>query len=195
MKLPPRFSAEDKLAASWIVKMADGEMEALDALYSLYHLPLLSLFRRIVNDDFEAEEVLQDTFIKAYRNATRYNPKLGAPFAWLVTIGKRLAFDLLRKKRSRPVLTEEKTEQMPLVGDKTPGNAKAEIHRNLEYRWVQESLAGLNDSQREIIGLALLEGYTHHEISNKLDKPLGTVKSDLRRGLMRLRKLYLEGDG
>ncbi|MEX0325450.1 MAG: RNA polymerase sigma factor [Puniceicoccaceae bacterium] len=195
MKLPSRFSAEDRLAASWIGKMADREVEALDALYSLYHLPLLTLFRRIVNDDFEAEEILQDTFVKAYRNASRYNPKLGAPFAWLVTIGKRLAFDLLRKKRARPVLAEENTEHPSRSGDKTSSTAKAEIHRNLEYRWVRESLAGLNDSQRETIELALLEGYTHHEISDKLDKPLGTVKSDLRRGLLRLRKLYLEGNG
>ena len=192
MTRPSRFSAEDKLAASWIARMVDQEVDALDALYSLYHLPLLSLFRQILRDEFEAEEVLQDTFVKAYRNAARYNPQLGAPFAWLVTIGKRLAFDQLRKKRARPVLAEENREHPALSEDKTSGGAKAEIHRTMEYRWGRESLAGLSDSQREIIELALLEGYTHHEIANKLDKPLGTVKSDLPRGLMRLRELYLE---
>lgn len=194
MKIPSGFSAEDKLAASWIGKMVDREVEALDALYSLYHLPLLSLFRQILKDEFEAEEVLQDTFVRAYQSAARYNPQLGAPFAWLVTIGKRLAFDLLRKKRARPPLAEQNREHSSLSGDKTSGGAKADIHRDLEYRWIRESLSGLSDSQREIIELALLEGYTHHEISSKLDKPLGTVKSDLRRGLMRLREIYLKGN-
>ena len=194
MKLPPGFSAEDKLAASWIGKMVNRDVEALDALYSLYHLPLLSLFRRILKDEFEAEEVLQDTFVKAYQNAMRYNPQLGAPFAWLVTIGKRLAFDLLRKRRSRPNLAEENREHPHISADNTPDGVKTEIHRDLEYSLIRESLSSLSDSQREIIELALLEGYTHHEISDKLEKPLGTVKSDLRRGLMRLRKLYLEGN-
>jgi RNA polymerase sigma-70 factor (ECF subfamily) len=194
MKTPTGFTAEDELAAAWVIKMKTGEVEALDALYSLYHRPLLSMFTAILRDIFEAEEILQDTYVRAFRQADRYNPEIGVPFAWLATIGKRLAIDRLRKRRARPDLLPDKREHSSDVADKDLGNVNSQVHQDLEYRWVRDCLEGLHPSQREIIELAFLEGYTHHEISDKLDKPLGTVKSDLRRGLMRLRKSYLEGN-
>ena len=194
MKLPPEFNAEERLSASWIKKMGDGEVEALNALYSLYHRPLLSLFSAILKDDFETEEVLQDTFVRAYRDAKRFDPELGVPFAWLVTIGKRLAFDRLRRRRSRPNLTQDIGEHPGDSVDKEGGNAQSKVHQNLEHRWIRDCLQALSETQKETIELAFYDGYTHNEISEKLDKPLGTVKSDLRRGMMMLRKAYLEGD-
>lgn len=193
MKLPTAFNEEDRLAAAWIARMADREAAALDELYRLYHRPLLSLFSAVLKDAFASEEVLQDTFVRAFRDARRYDPESGTPFAWLATIGKRMAIDRLRKRRSRPRLAADKREHPADLADNNLGNADSNVHESLELRWIRESLKGLSESQREMIELAFLEGYTHHEISNKLQKPLGTVKSDLRRGLMRLRKAYLEG--
>jgi RNA polymerase sigma-70 factor (ECF subfamily) len=194
MKLPSGFNEEDRLAAGLIGRMAARDTDALDELYRLYHRPLLSLFSAVLKDAFAAEEVLQDTFVRSYREAHRYDPEAGNPFAWLATIGKRMAIDRLRKRRARPNLTPDKREQPGDPADKDLGNVDSKVHDSLEFRWIQECLQGLSGSQREMIELAFLEGYTHHEISNKLQKPLGTVKSDLRRGLMRLRKAYLEGN-
>ncbi|MGC9451717.1 MAG: RNA polymerase sigma factor, partial [Oceanipulchritudo sp.] len=69
MKLPPDFTSEERLAAQWLHRMGKGDIPALDALYGLYHRPLLHLFSVILKDDFAAEEVLQDTFVRVYRAA------------------------------------------------------------------------------------------------------------------------------
>jgi len=174
--------------------MADGDKEALNALYGAYHRQLLGLLTSFLRDPFEAEEVLQDTFIKACRMADRFDTDLGTPFTWLVTIGKRLAIDRLRKRRVRAEISADSREHREQSGDNEFGNVKQQVHQNLEFNWMRDRLAGLSESQRETIELAFLGGYTHHEIAKMLDRPLGTVKSDLRRGLNQLRKAYLEGN-
>jgi RNA polymerase sigma-70 factor (ECF subfamily) len=187
------FTREDTLVAALIKRMAGGEVGALDTLYHLYHGTFLRLFRSILQDDFEAEEVLQDMFVKLYRDAWRYDPRMGAPFSWIVTIGKRMAIDRLRRRKNRPELLYNQMEQDGDSADNKLGHDDNSIHNNVELDWIRESLQELPDSQREAIELAFFMGYTHHEISDMLAKPLGTIKSDLRRGMMELRKAYLEG--
>ena len=194
MNYPADFNAEDRLAAAWIRKMADREKEALNALYALYHRPVRSLIQAILRDAFEADEVLQDTYIRAYRQADRYDPLLGAPFAWLATIGKRLAIDRLRRRRARPDRRPDKTEQLENLADKGKLDEEESARQNLEIRWVLDCLVDLQASQREAIEMAFFKGYTQTEIAKALGKPVGTVKSDLHRGLMNLRKAYLETD-
>jgi RNA polymerase sigma-70 factor (ECF subfamily) len=194
MRLPPEFSDEDRVAASCIIKMARGEQEALNALYGLYHRPLYGLISAILRDNFATEEVLQDTFVRAYRNASRYDPEIAAPFPWLVTIGRRLAIDRLRKSRSRPVFLPDYGEQLGGDGDKEAAANGAGMDGKLEASWMRERLRLLTPAQREAIQLAYFHGFTQTEIAEKLDRPLGTVKSDLARGLMRLRQAWLKDD-
>ena len=194
MKPPGDFSAEDRLAAGWIHKMATAQPEALNSLYGLYHRPLFSLIQSILKDPFASEEVLQDTFVRAYRQAARYDPEIAVPFAWLATIGKRLAIDFLRKRRSRPEFLSDNREQLENSADKESDTNEGRLDTKLEADWIRDRLRFLSPAQYEAIELAFFEGYTHNEIAEKLDKPLGTVKSDLARGLMQLRKAYLEQD-
>ncbi|HSH09599.1 MAG TPA: sigma-70 family RNA polymerase sigma factor [Oceanipulchritudo sp.] len=194
MKGPARFSDADRLAASWIERMAGGDIDALNTLYNTYHRQLLGLFTVILRDTFEAEEVLQDTFIRAYRQADHFNREIGTPFAWLTTIGKRLSIDRLRRRRSRPNLSTDSREHLGQSEDNEFGNVQQQAHQHLEYDWMRDRLGKLTKSQRETIELAFFGGYTHHEIAEKLNRPLGTVKSDLHRGLLQLRKAYLEGN-
>ena len=192
MKNPSTVSAEDRLAAGWVGKMAKGEVEALNALYRLYHRPLLAVFERILRDSGAAEEVLQDTFVRAFENADRFNPDLGVAFAWLVTIGKRIAIDRLRRQRARPAM--ENWEQPERLGDKIPGGEQKNVHQHLEQQWIHDHLEELPAQKRETLRLVFYSGYTHHEVAELLDRPIGTVKSDLYRGLAQLRKIYLEGN-
>ncbi len=194
MILPPDYTAEDRKAAGWIDQMAGGGMEALDSLYGLYHRPLLGLFGAILKDDFAAEEVLQDTFLRAWNQAGRFDPELGTPFAWLATIGKRMAIDRLRRQRARPAIQPESMEHPEISEDNYSGDARERAHRQLEAQWIRDCFSELTESQQEVVELAFLQGYTHHEIAEKLGKPLGTVKSDLYRGLMHLRKAFLDGN-
>ena len=193
MRKDPPDRPEERLASDWIRRMADRDVESLDALYGLYHRRLLSLFSAILKDPREAEEVLQDTFVRAYREAGRFDPDAGTPFAWLATIGRRLAIDRLRRRRARPGFAAVSREQEGNPGHKEVAEDDPSVHQCLEFSWVRECLDDLPDAQRQAIELAFLRGYTHREIAEKLGRPLGTVKSDLNRGLLQLRKVYLEG--
>lgn len=186
----PGSITEDQLASGWIARMAEGESEALDALYHLYHRQVLSLLLRMLKDRFEAEEVLQDTFVRAYRNAALFDARSGTPFTWLMTIGRRLAVDRLRRRRSRP--DTENWEQPERLADQK--EAREVIHADLEVDWMEEQFAALSERQRQTVRLAFLEGYSHPEIASLLDRPLGTVKSDLYRGLAQLKKAYEKRD-
>lgn len=192
MTLPEEFTAEDRMAAAWIRRMAKSEVNALDALYTLYHRQLLGLFAAILQDRFEAEEVLQDTFLRAFEQAGRFQPELGTPFTWLAVVGKRLALDRLRRRRARPGLSHDSLEHPEDSGDNEKGDAGEKAHQHLEVQWIRECFSHLSESQQEAIDLAFLQGYTHQEIAEKLGKPLGTVKSDLHRGLTQLRNAYLD---
>ncbi len=181
-------SSEDNLAAGWIARMAKGEADALTALYRLYHRPLLTIFYGILQDREGAEEVLQDTFVKAFHKASSFNPVKGVAFAWLVTIGRRLSIDRIRRNRSRP--DSENMEHPELLDDRNHEETIQDVRHGAEYSWLQETLEGLPDRQRVAIQMAFIEGYTHHEIAELTGLPLGTVKSDLYRGLNTLRNNY-----
>jgi RNA polymerase sigma-70 factor (ECF subfamily) len=132
--------------------------------------------------------MLQDTFIRAFRQASRFDPQLGTPFSWLATIGKRQAIDWLRRERRRPEILSAETEQPQEITDKSQLDERARLHDHVEGAWLREALGGLAPGQREVIELAFFEGFTHVEIADALNRPLGTVKSDLRRGLLQLKK-------
>ena len=191
MNPPEEFSAEERIASDSIQKMATGDVDGLKKLYALYHRPLLTLILSIVGDSGGAEEVLQDVFVRAFNQAGRYEACLGAPFPWLATIARRMSIDWLRKKQRRPAFVALEREQPDSEGDKEFSVHEDHTHQNLEFHLVRERLDGLPEEQAEALRLAFLKGCSHREIARLLDRPLGTVKSDLRRGLMRLRKEYL----
>jgi len=180
------YSSEDRLATGWIAKMAAGQADSLNALYRLYHRPLLTIFNGILRDREAAEEVLQDTFVKAFHNAAGFNPAKGTPFAWLATIGRRLSIDRIRSKRARP--DQGNLEHLEKIADHISEGTEKNVYRKTEYYWLHETMDKLPDRQQRIIRMAFLEGYTHHEIAELTGFPLGTVKSEIFRGLNTLRE-------
>lgn len=191
MRTRDSFSAEERAACGYLEVMAQRDVAGLKALYNLYHRPLLTLIRSITKDIGGAEEILQDVFVRAYRNAEQYDPVLGAPFPWLATIARRMAIDWLRKKQRRPGIVGLETEQPGTAADTLVLDGHRPPHQQMEFNLIRKHFESLPEEQGKALELAFLQGYTHGEIARLLGKPLGTVKSDLRRGLSKLRKAYL----
>jgi RNA polymerase sigma-70 factor (ECF subfamily) len=157
----------------------------------LYNRPLYRIILKILNDPSDAEEVVQDTFVKIWQSGAPYQPDLARPFSFIVMIGRRLAIDKLRKKMKKvPLISGEQSnfeiDQIELADERT----KQEKTREME--WMNEQLCRLTNDQSRAIDLAFRFGYTQKEIAMKLKRPLGTIKSDIRRGLERLREMYFE---
>ncbi len=155
-----------------------GEEEAFLELYDEFERPAYSVALRTVGDRGTAEEVVQEAFVKIWKGAASYDGNLGAPSSWIFTITKRTAIDHLRRGQRVPPPSEQ-------VRD-TPG--KEDIAGDAWGTWqVNVILSGLPAEQRKIVDMFVIEGYTHKEVSERLEIPLGTVKSTIYRGLRDLR--------
>jgi RNA polymerase sigma-70 factor (ECF subfamily) len=157
---------------------------AFAQLYDATSARVFGLALRVVRDPAQAEEVTQEAFLEIWRTAGRYDPDRGSPLAWLMTITHRKAVD---RVRSAEAATRRDTsyhqQNQPVEHDSTAEAAQA----SLEAHRVRGALAALTEVQREAINLAYFGGYTHTEVATMLDLPVGTAKTRIRDGLIRLR--------
>jgi len=177
-----------------IDRMAAGDTAALEELYDRYGDLLYSLALRIVGSSPDAEEVLQDTWVQAWRNAGNYDAARGAVGAWLVTIARSRALDRVRSKGSRrraetAAADEAAAHPRPGAPDPTAGAAQSSLRAN-----VAAAMAALRLSSGPLVELAYFEGLSQSEISERLGAPLGTVKSWTRQALLRLRERVPAGE-
>jgi RNA polymerase sigma-70 factor (ECF subfamily) len=178
-------SQEDDDAAA-MRRMAAGEGAALAELYDRHARVMFSLAFRVLRDQGDAEEVVQDVFAQAWRQAARYDTTRGVVVAWLLMMTRSRAIDRLRTRRGVPTLREETPA---VLRDLPDGTAPADLAL-LSVEQVARVRAALEDLpalQRTAIELAFYEGLTHAEIAARLEQPLGTVKTRIRLGLLRLR--------
>ncbi len=180
--------ARDKLKSA-MVRLADGDRNALEEIYRATSAKLFGICLRILKDQKEAEDALQDVYLTLWRRADRYDPERASPISWLATFARNRAIDRLRvgKVRSGSVPEEEAapvSDPAPLVEDMLiDAERDARVHTCLET---------LDENARNAIRTAFFDGSTYAEIAEADDTPLGTVKSWVRRGMMKLRKC-LEG--
>ena len=169
-----------------IERMAAGDGGALRELYDQHARGVYSLAMRILRSQQDAEDLVQEVFVQAWKLAARYDTKRGTVAGWLLMQAKSRAIDRLRGRKSRP----EGAEVDPVVVESAPDAAEGadeRLVRTQEAGRIRRALEGLPLLQRTAVELAYYEGLTHVEIADRLEQPLGTVKTRIRQGLLRLR--------
>jgi RNA polymerase sigma-70 factor (ECF subfamily) len=167
-------------------RMQDGDTRAFEQLYDRHSARALRVARALVGDRELAEEVVQEAFLSVWRNAGRYDPRLGSFRAWALTVVRYRAIDLLRVRRKEAgdkLLGDDEFFALP---DET-ADTQAEAVQQLEMVRIRRQLAELPRPQRELIVLAYFGGLSHSELATQLSLPLGTVKGRMRLALAKLR--------
>ena len=164
-----------------IQRMAAGDRDAFQRFYDRYATLVYSFSLKLTRQPADAEELLQEVFLQVWNHAGTYNAARGKPEAWLITITRSRAIDLIRSRRRREgrVLPVEDLSRVERPQELTGDRLAAET--------VQEILHLLPPEQREALELAYFQGMTQTEIAEKLQIPVGTVKTRIRGGLPRLR--------
>lgn len=164
---------------------------ALADLYDRRSRLLFGLILRIVRDRGEAEEILQEVFLRVWMRAELYDPRLGGPTPWLVRLARNCAIDRLRARRIRDAASaapfDESIADNSSSGTdiRTPETAVLDAERR---GTVIDALAGLPPEQRRLIEAAFFEGYTQTELARRFELPLGTVKTRIRAGMIAMRQ-------
>jgi RNA polymerase sigma-70 factor (ECF subfamily) len=182
-----------------IKAVAEGDADALAVLYDRHGTTVFSLCLRMLRDADDAEELLEDVFWQLWRRADQVDPTRGSALAYLLTLTRSRAIDRLRARERRVRLRSEVPD--PLLGESLLG-ASASAGSPLQETLALErrarlriALADLPAPQREAVELSFLEGLSHPEISSRLGEPLGTIKTRIRSGLLRMRDSLRDASG
>jgi RNA polymerase sigma-70 factor (ECF subfamily) len=178
-------SSEDAADRAVLERMVGGEHGAIEILYERYKKMAFALALRITADATLAEDVVQDAFVGAWRNAGRYAQGRGSVKTWLLSIVHHRAIDAIRRRRPT---TELPDGDLPTPPSLTLPDVWAEVAGRLDRDAIMTALATLSDVQREALELGYFGGLTQVEIAARTATPLGTVKSRMRLGLMTLRR-------
>jgi RNA polymerase sigma-70 factor (ECF subfamily) len=188
-------SAADDADRAVLVLVAAGQLDALQELYDKYRVMAYSIALRITADTSLAEDVVQDAFLGAWRNAARYVEGKGSVKTWLLSIVHHRAVDAVRRRRPTVELPEHEDVQSAAL---TLPDIWPEVAGSLDREEIAAALTSLSDVQREALELAYFGGLTQQEIAIRTGTPLGTVKSRVRLGLLSMRRALVgggEGEG
>ena len=166
-----------------------SDASALDALYARYASPVYSLVWKILQNAEESEDVALDVFWQIWRQADRYDSSRGAPPAWIFTVARSRAIDRLRarqRREDRTISFDDPAAKLDPLDEEAGPDQVASFRQTRDA--VREAMQTLPTAQREAVELAFFKGLTHVEIATKLRQPLGTVKTRIRQGLIRLRR-------
>ena len=172
-------------------RIAAGDRSAFAEFYDRHSTLMFSVACKILNDPGEAQDVLQETFLQIWEKAERFDPTLGKASSWVATLTRNKAIDRIRASVRRSRLADEAGTESAIAAEVTD-TANEAVHGHDKARLIQSAIVELPADQRRAIELAYFSGLTQHEISEKLQEPLGTIKARIRRGLLKLRD-QLEG--
>ncbi len=165
-------------------RSARGDENAFAAVYDATAARVHGLVLRVIRDPAQAEEVTQETFLEAWRIASRFDPDRGSALSWLLTLAHRRAVDRVRSAEAASRRDGTYHDQNITVAHDSTAEAATTA---IEAQRVRSAMRTLTDVQREAIELAYFGGYTHTEVATMLDLPVGTAKTRIRDGLIRLR--------
>ena len=165
-----------------LAQVAKGDHAAFRAVYDQAAPAVLGIVRRVLRDPAQSEEVMQEVLLEIWRTAARFNPAAGSAVAWIMTLAHRRAVDRVRSEQratERELRAATATIDYDQVSDA--------VETSLEHQRVRRCLDGLTDLQRESVALAYYRGYSYREVAQLLGVAVGTVKTRMRDGLIRLR--------
>jgi RNA polymerase sigma-70 factor (ECF subfamily) len=175
--------------------IARRDASALTRLYDRHNRVVYTMCVRILRDPGMAEDAMIDVFQEIWQRADRYNAARGSPVSYLLTLTRSRALDRARMKGARPAASLQNNPDAQAVTAAVPDPLQAAIDDERRVL-VKQALDGLEPKYREVMECSFFEGLSHTEIALKLQKPVGTVKTFLRRGLIQLRDLIRKpGDG
>lgn len=165
--------------------VASGDQAALGELFDRVGSRMYGVIQRIVRDPAQSEEVTQEVMLEVWRSAARFERARGTASAWILTMAHRRAIDRVRSEQAfRDRTRRIGIRDHPQAFD----DASEQLQLREEHQEVSAALSALSSQQREAIELAYYHGYTHREVAQLLDTPLGTIKTHMREGLLRLRE-------
>ena len=182
----PKSSEDVSPDATLMQQLLRKDVGAFEELYERHSRIVYSLVLRILRQGSTAEEVVQDVFLQLWRNSRQFD--LRRPFVpWLLTLARNRALDHLRLKGERQRRREDQTEELPQIPVAAP-EYEAALDEKRRAERVRALIGSLPAAQKRAIELAYFEGLSHSEIAASLNEPLGTVKSWIRNGLLRLKE-------
>jgi RNA polymerase sigma-70 factor (ECF subfamily) len=170
---------------SLIAMLSERNTEGMEILYDNYSSALYGVIHRIIQDDAIAEDVLQETFLKIWNNFGQYDPGKGRLFTWMVNIARNMAIDKVRSKEF-----SQKQKNHPLSDSVSVVDFNSQAAYNPDTIGIKEMVRQLEPEYRQIIDLLFFGGYTQSEAAEKLNIPLGTVKTRSRAAIMKMRMLF-----
>lgn len=175
----PAVTNEDLL-----VRVAEGDQAAFADLYDRTASRVFGLVKRLLIDHSQSEEVTQEIFLEIWQNASRYEPSKGGAIAWMLTMTHRRAVDRIRASQA----SRDRDVRIGIRDHAPEFDSVAEhVEVQIESERVKEAMQRLTELQRQAVTLAYFGGYSHSEVSAMLKVPIGTVKTRLRDGMIRLR--------
>jgi len=183
----PSESSGVSLDATLVQRLLQRDVRAFEELYDRHSRIVYGLVLRILQQAATAEEVVQDIFLQLWRNASQYDGSRGPFLPWLLTLARNRALDHLRLKSERQRRREDQPEELPPVAVSAP-DFEGKLDDQRRAVRLRELMSALQPQQKRAIELAYFEGLSHSEIAARLQEPLGTVKSWIRNGLLKLKE-------
>jgi RNA polymerase sigma-70 factor (ECF subfamily) len=165
-----------------LTRVARGDQSAFQGVYDRAAGQILGIVRAVVRDPAQSEEVTQEVLLELWRTASRFDPGLGSPLAWVTTLAHRRAVDRVRSEQ-KAAQRERRATAPAIAYDEVTETVEARLERER----VRRCLGSLTELQRESVTLAYYDGYTYREVAELLGVAVGTVKTRMRDGLIRLR--------
>ena len=173
--------------------IASAQENALGELYDRYGRLVYSMALNTVGEPTLAEEITQDVYLRVWEKAGTYRSDQGKVITWLASIARYRAIDVLRRQSVRPegnraILSEEDAFELP-----DPINTEDQVEISQRKQHIRNAIAQLPEEQRRALAMAFFQGYSHTEIAEILNEPLGTVKTRIRLAMQKLRTILQEG--
>lgn len=186
--LPPdNLDLENQTDEAVFAHFRQGNLTALGVLYHRYGLLVYRLLYRMLNDSQEAEDLTQEIFL-SLQESPKYNPQRGSFYTYLMLLSRSRTIDRLRSRHSQNRFWQKQNKIKDLIEKPNFINPIEKMSLNERAKQVREALSNLSANQRRVLELSYYQGLSQSEIAERLNLPLGTVKTHSRRGLLKLRK-------